>query len=65
MITVWVLLIMFDPLGGTDFSQVAVSKAAYRTERECQQARLEVWARPGAAFLPKETRCAEVFAPAK
>lgn len=63
MIKVWVLLILFDPLGGFDFSEVATSKVAYRTERECQQARLEVWARPGAAFQPKVMRCDEIAIP--
>jgi hypothetical protein len=56
MITVWVLLILFNPLGGADFSQVATSKVAHRTESECEQARVEIWARP-----QFHTRCDELF----
>ena len=45
MMTVWVLLVFWNPPGGgpvIDLSAITTGKQAYRTNDECQQARAEI-----------------------
>jgi hypothetical protein len=63
MITVWVLIIFWDPPGGgpgVDLSAITTGKQAYWTYDECQRARAELIDKMVAVHRTGLSRCDQV-----